>query len=160
MLGDRASALLLSVALAACGHPAQTPHGPTTAGPKPVTLAVLPAESSDFPAAAKAVTDALAHAHITGVDRTQVSKVSLEVVQLSIECVEPSPACYQFVARSLSADRILFAQIAPGPKRKQLKVTVSLFAMTDLFPHTAERVFASEQEATAKVGELLAEVTR
>jgi hypothetical protein len=152
----------MPVALAACGHPAVAPHtpGPPAAAPKLVTLAVLPAESDAFPSAAKAVTDALAHAHITGVDRTQVSKVSLEVVQLSIECVEPSPACYQAVGRSLSADRILFAQIAPGPKRNEIKVTVSLFAMTDLFPHTAERVFASEQEASAQVNELLTEVAQ
>lgn len=125
-----------------------------------VTLAVLPAESDAFPKAAKSVTDALSHAHVTGVDRTQLSKVSLEVVQLSIECVEPSPACYQQVARSLSADRILFAQLAPGPKRNEIKVTVSLYAMTDLFPHTAERVFASEQEASDKFSELLTEVAR
>jgi hypothetical protein len=147
------------VALAACGRPAPAPRTPGPA-PKVVTLAVLPAESVAYPAAAKAITEALSHAHISGVDRTQVSKVSLEVVQLSIECVEPSPACYQLVARSLSADRILFAQIAPGPKHDQLKVTVSLFAMTDLFPHTAERVFASEQEASEHAGELLTEVAR
>jgi hypothetical protein len=161
VLGERASALFVPVALAACGHPAAKPQRPDPGpAPKVVTLAVLPAESNDFPNAAKAITDALAHAHISGVDRTQVSKVSLEVVQLSIECVEPSPACYQLVARSLSADRILFAQIAPVPKSKELKVTVSLFAMTDLFPHTAERVFTSEQEASDKVGELLTEVAQ
>ena len=150
----------MPLALAACGHPAAKPQSPAPPAPKVVTLAVLPAESDSFPAAAKAVSDALAHAHVTGVDRTQVSKVSLEVVQLSIECVEPSPACYQLVARSLSADRILFAQIAPGPKQHQIKVTVSLFAMNDLFPHTAERVFASEKEASEKVGELLSEVAQ
>ena len=150
----------MPLALAACGHPATKPHDPAPPAPRVVTLAVLPAESDSFPTAAKAVSDALAHAHVAGVDRTQVSKVSLEVVQLSIECVEPSPACYQLVARSLSADRILFAQIAPGPKKSQIKVTVSLFAMTDLFPHTAERVFASEQEASEKVGELLSEVAQ
>ena len=159
MFGDRALAVFVPVALAACGSSAPRPSDPATPA-KVVTLAVLPAESAAYPTAAKAITDALSHAHISGVDRTQVSKVSLEVVQLSIECVEPSPACYQLVARSLSADRILFAQIAPGPKHDEVKVTVSLFAMTDLFPHSAERVFASEQEATDKVGELLTEVAR
>lgn len=148
-------------ALAACGgaptKPAQSTGGP---GPKLKILEVLPAESDAFPAAAKAVTDTLSRAHVAGVDRTQLSKVSLEVVQLSIECVEPSPACYQAVARSLSADRILFAQIVPGPKHKQLKVTISLFAINDPLPHSAEAVYASEQEAEQKVGELVTEVTR
>ncbi len=160
VLGDRAQAILALGALAACGGPAAKAKGPTGPAPKVVTLEVLPAESDAFPAAAKAATESLARARVTGVDRTQLSKVSLEVVQLSIECVEPSPACYQAVARSLSADRLLFAQIVPGPKRKQIKVTVSLFALNDPFPHSAERVFDSEQEATQKVGELVAEVTR
>ncbi len=150
--------MLVTAALGACGGGTAKPPAPPA--PKVVTLEVLPAESDAFPAAAKATTDSLSRAHVTGVGRTQVSKVSLEVVQLSIECVEPSPACYQAVARSLSADRILFAQIAPGPKRKQLKVTVSLFAVDDPLPHTAERVFASEQEATQKVEELVSEVAR
>lgn len=127
---------------------------------KVVTLAVLPAESDSFPNAARALTESLGRAHVAGVDRTQLSKVSLEVVQLSIECVEQSPACYQLVARSLSADRILFAQIARGPTHDQVKVTVSLFGLTDLFPRTAERVFASEQEAAEKANELVGEVAR
>jgi len=159
VLGARALVLLASGALAACGGAASKPV-PAAPAPKVVTLAVLPAESDAFPAAARATTDSLAHAHVTGVGRTQLSKVSLEVVQLSIECVEPSPACYQAVARSLSADRLLFAQIEPGRKRKQLKVTVSLFSLDDPLPHSAERVFASEQEAAQKVGELVGEVTQ
>jgi hypothetical protein len=149
--------LLAPVALAACGAPAKPVQPPA---PKVVTLAVLPAESDSFPKAAKAVTDGLSKAHVTGVDRTQLSKVSLEVVQLSIECVEPTAACYQAVAKSLSADRLLFAQLAPGPKRKQVKVTVSLFVVNDPLPHTAERVFTSEQEAEQKVGELVSEVAQ
>ena len=159
MFGGRAQTTLACAALAACGGAPRKPASTPPAG-KVVTLEVMPAESDAFPAAAKAVTDWLSRARVSGVDRTQVSKVSLEVVQLSIECVEPSAACYQAVARTLSADRILFAQIAPGPKKKQLKVTVSLFAINDPFPHSAERVFASEQEAEQKMGELVSEVTR
>ena len=150
--------LTASSMLAACGgHPPPPPPPPA---PKVVTLAILPAESDAFPAAAKAATDSLAQAHVTGVDRTQLSKVSLEVVQLSIECVESTPACYQAVGRSLAADRLLFAQIAPGPKKKQLKVTVSLFnvQVADA-PKTAEAVFKSEKEASAKIGDLVTEVT-
>jgi len=160
VFGDRALVVLAFGALAACGGGRATPATTTVPPPRGVILAVLPAESDAFPAAAKAATDSLSHAHVSGVDHTQVSKVSLEVVQLSIECVEPSPACYQAVARSLSADRLLFAQIVPGPKKKQLKVTISLFALNDPLPHSAERVFTSEQEATQKIGELVAEVAQ
>ena len=146
--------------LCGCGGHKPTPAAPPPA-PKVVTLAVLPAESDSFPVAAKAATDSLSRARITGVDRTQVSKVSLEVVQLSIECVEATPACYQAVGHTLSADRLLFAQIAPGPKRKQLKVTVSLFdvqATTE--PKTAAKVFTSEKDAEAGIDALVGEVIK
>ena len=158
MFGDRALHWLVFGVLAACGG--APPKPPPPPPPKVVTLEILPTESDSFPQAAKATTDSLAHVHVTGVDRTQMSKVSMEVVQLSIECVEATPACYQAVAHSLSADRLLFAAIAPGPKRKQLKVTISLFAPGDSQPHTAERVFATEKEATEKIGELVSEVAR
>ena len=146
--------------LAACGsHPPPPPQAPPP--PKVVTLAILPAESDAFPAAAKAATDSLAQAHVSGVDRTQLSKVSLEVVQLSIECVETTPACYQAVGRSLAADRLLFAQIAPGPKKKQLKVTVSLFdVQVAAPPKTVEAVYKTEKEASSKNRRAVTEVTK
>jgi hypothetical protein len=144
--------------LCACGG---HPPPPTPPAPKLVTLAVLPAESDAFPGAAAAATESLSHAHVSGVDKTNLTKVSLEVVQLSIECVEPTPACYQAVGRTLSADRLLFAQIAPGPKKKQLKVTVSLFdVQVAAPPRTAEATYVSEKEATTKIGDLVSEVTR
>lgn len=160
MFGERALAVLASGALVACVGRAKATTAPTAPAGKVVTLEVLPTESDAFPQAAKATTDWLSKARVSGVDRTQVSKVSLEVVQLSIECVEASPACYQAVARSLSADRILFAQIAPGPKRKQIKVRVSLFAIGDPLARSAEAVYTSEKEAEQKVGELVSEVTQ
>lgn len=145
--------------LCACGGHAPPPAAAPP--PKVVTLAVLPAESDSFPVAAKAATDSLSRAHVTGVDRTQVSKVSLEVVQLSIECVESTPACYQAVGKSLAADRLLFAQIAPGPKKKQLKVTVSLFdVQVATPPKTAEKVFTSEKDAESGIDALVTEVAR
>ena len=145
--------------LCACGGHSPPPVAP--APPKVVTLAVLPAESDTFPVAAKATTDSLSRAHITGVDRTQVSKVSLEVVQLSIECVEATPACYQQVGKTLAADRLLFAQIAPGPKKKQLKVTVSLFDVQVAGePKTAEKVFRSEKDAESGIDALVGEVAK
>lgn len=135
-------------------------HATPKPTPKPasVTLAVLPAESDKFPTAAQAITDLLTKATVAGVNHTQVSSVSLEVVQLSIECVEPSPACYEAVGKSLAANRLLFAQIA-GTKKK-VSVTVTLFDVDAKAPKTARKTFGSEKEATAGVADLVAEATR
>jgi hypothetical protein len=128
--------------------------------PKVVKLVALPAESEAFPKLARAATDSLSRAQVTGLGAAQVSKVSLEVVQLSIECVDPSAACYQAVGRSLTANGLLFAQIATS-KQRQLKITVTLFDVDAKAPRTkAEKVFASEDDATAGIAELVAEATR
>jgi hypothetical protein len=144
---------LLSL-VGAC-HPIRTRGG----GRGGVTLAVLPAESDAFPKAARAITDSLARADVSGVDSRQVSKVSLEVVQLSIECVEPTASCYAAVGKSLSANRLLFAQIEPGGK-KQLRVKVTLFDVDARNPRSAEKVFPNEKAASDGIGELVTEATR
>ncbi len=128
-------------------------------GVSKVTLAVLPAESDKFPEAAKAVSISLAGATIAGVDDKQVAGVSLEVAQLSIECVEHTVVCYTKVGRSLSANRLLFAEIAAEGK-KRLRVTVTLFDVDARKPHSARRVFANEKEASEKIDELVSEVSR
>jgi hypothetical protein len=157
--------VLAMVLLSACSHP-QRATAPTVAAtsppPAPITkakLVVLPAESDAFPRAARATTDSLVHTRLAGLV-SHISKVSLEVVQLSIECVDPTIECYNAVGRSLTANRLLFAQIAPV-KRRQVKVTVTLFAVGATAPAArAEKVFASEDEATAGIAELVAEATR
>jgi hypothetical protein len=142
--------------LAACRQPtpkAATEHKAVT------TLAVLPAESDRFPQVAEAITASLTNAAVTGIDRTEVSKVSLEVVQLSIECVEPTADCYEAVGKSLAANRLLFALLEPDGKRR-VRVTVTLFDVDSRAPKTAKKVFASEQDASAGVADLVAEATR
>lgn len=134
------------------------PMTPRKRGAGRVTLAVLPAESSKYPRAAQAITDSLAKANVSGVDRKQVSKVSLEVVQLSIECVEPTAECYAAVGRSLDANRLLFAELSGG--KRKIEVTVTLFDVDARSPKTAKKTFASEQAATAGVADLVAEATR
>lgn len=120
---------------------------------------MLAVESDRFPALAAAATTSLAKARVAGVDETKVSQVSLEVVQLSIECVEPTVTCYEAAGRSLAANRLLFAQIAPAKKRA-IKVTVTLFDVDTRTPRSREKVFASERDATAGMDGLVAEVTR
>ena len=111
--------------MTACGHARPEPIAPQSPRPA-VQLAVLPAESDSFPSAARAVSSSLAIAKVKGTDETKVSKVSLEVAQLAVECVEPTGACYEAVGRSMSANRLLFARIDGATKRK-LKVTVTLY---------------------------------
>jgi hypothetical protein len=147
------------VASVSCG-----PHkGPAAATPPPpaakIKLAVLPAESDKFPSAARAITDSLAAAQVTGIDERELSKVSLEVVQLSIECVEPTVGCYAAVGKQLAANRLLFAQIG-AEKKKKLKVTITLFDVDAAAPKSAERIFANEKEATAGIADLVAEALR
>jgi hypothetical protein len=126
-----------------------------------IQLAVLPAESDAFPRAAEAVSASLSSARIAGVDATAVSKVSLEVVQLSIECVDPVDACYKAIGKSMSANRLLFARIDPGANRRQLHVTVTLYDVdAGTAKRTAAKLFPSEDQAVAGAADLVAEATR
>ncbi|MGH2897376.1 MAG: hypothetical protein ACRDMZ_01780, partial [Solirubrobacteraceae bacterium] len=101
------------VTMSACTH-AGSPTTAAVATPsqrapaaRVVKLVALPAESAAFPNVARAATDSLSRAQVTGLGTAQVSKVSLEVVQISIECVDPSAVCYQAVGRSLTANGLL-----------------------------------------------------
>jgi len=155
------SGRLAVISLMACGHSRPEPQGPQTPAKPVVQLAVIPAESDTFPTAARAVSASLARAKVTGTDETKVSKVSLEIVQLSVECVEPTTACYEAIGRSMSANRLLFARIDSGATKRALKVTVTLFdvdAKTEV--RTAEKLFATEDEATTGAAALVDEVTR
>jgi hypothetical protein len=154
---------VISLMAMGCAHPAPpaAPSTPPAPPPSKIQLAVIPADSDAFPRAARAVSASLATARVSGVDDTMLSKVSLEVVQLSIECVDPTAACYEAIGRSMAANRLLFARIDGGATRRELKVTVTLFDVdAKAAVHTAQRAFATEDDATAGVAALVAEVTR
>lgn len=152
-------ALLTAVAAAVVGVVTPACVRPRPRGVETV-LAVLPAESDAFPAAAEATTRALTDAEVPGIARRRLSDVSLEVVQLSIECLEPTPACFAAVGRSLSAGQLLFAQLAKGPRRREVTVTVTLFDVPSEQPRTTAKVFPTERAAVAGVTALVEEVTR
>jgi hypothetical protein len=155
------SGRLAAISMMACGQPHPTPVAPAPPPPPKVQLAVIPAESDAFPRAAAAVSSSLATAKVTGVDEKRVTKVSLEVVQLSIECVDPTSACYAAIGRSMSANRLLFARIDGGAARRQLKITVTLFDVDAASAtRTHARVFETEDDATAGAAALVAEVAR
>lgn len=120
---------------------------------------MLPAESDTFPKIAKAATEALSHAKVAGVDESGTSKVSIEVVQLSIECLGPTVSCYDAAAKSLSANKILFAQIDTDGQKP--RITVTLFdRAAKSSPRTAEHTYATEAAAMAGLVGLVAEATR
>jgi len=154
--------LLLIMTLMGCpAAPSTTTTTPTGGGKR--TWAVLPAESDAYPIAARAATERLRRARLRGLDEPQVSKVSLEVVQLSIECVERTPACYERVGKSLipPANELLFAEIDEGPKKESVKVTITVFDVdTAQRKKAAIKVFASEEDVVWGVADVVAEATK
>ena len=153
-------AVISMMAMMACGHAPAAPVATATPAPR-VQLAVIPPDSDAFPRVAEALSASLRAAKVSGIDDKRVSRVSLEVVQLSIECVDPTSACYEAIGRSMSANRLLFARIDTAPPRRQLKITVTLFDVdAKAATRTQEKVFATEDDAAAGAAALVAEVAR
>src|SRR5688572_1590888 len=101
----RLGAVMVALSVA-CG-PKPAPVAPPAPKPTPAPekvrrLAVLKADSDRFPKVAAEINAATVGVYLLGVDETFRAEVSLEVVQLSIECVEDTPTCLQEVGSSLS----------------------------------------------------------
>jgi hypothetical protein len=151
--------------LGGCAHrpaPAIVPPPPPPPPPR-IKLAVLPIESEKFPDVAAALNSAFRGVRVKAVDDYFISKVTLEVVQLSIECVEPSSACYVAAGRSLSANKLLLGQVSAAGKRKRdksVRVTVTLFDVDAAEAvNVVDRVFKTPELAQAGIGELVASAT-
>jgi hypothetical protein len=165
--------LLLAGTLAGCGGGVKAKVVTPVASPRPVPrkgvepppvrtdvrLVVLPADWDKFPKLAAAMSAALADAKVAGVDNTVVTRASLEVVQISIECIDPSPECWGEAGRKLDANRVLFARLG-APIKKGVSATVTLFDVdAGAEIRSASRTWPSEAVALADVGGLVAEVT-
>jgi hypothetical protein len=145
--------------MAGCAHKAQKPE--PVYSPEAHRLVALPAESAAYPSAAERATDFLRRTRVRGFDPPELSKVSLEVVQLSIECVEPTAACYTAVGRSLAANQLLFAQFEDGPEPEQVRVSITLFDVDGAtMKKRARKVFDSEQDAVYGMREVVEEATK
>src|SRR5262245_50766785 len=83
--------------------PVVKPHVERPAMGRRMKLAVLPVESEQFPRVARGLNGVFQDVRMKGIDDYFLSRVTLEVVQLSIECVEPNSACYAAVGHSLGA---------------------------------------------------------
>ncbi|CAN5829982.1 hypothetical protein BH11MYX2_BH11MYX2_28910 [soil metagenome] len=155
-----ATALALSFAASACVPKAEPPPKPVYQ-PGKLVFAVLPAESPAFPIAARAATERLRRARVKGLGEPQISKVSLDVVQLQIECVEASNGCYERVGKELGANQLLFAEIANGPRPETIKVTITLFDVDGVTRRkAASKVFATEEDVVWGVADVVEEATK
>ncbi len=157
--------LVATMALAVgCAH-APAPQAEKTPPPTPaqarVKLAVLPVDADAFPQIAASLNNALHDVKVKGVDDYFLSKVTLEVVQLSVECVQSSNECYSAAGKSLSANKLLLGHIvAMGKKRrdKSVRVTITLFDVdTGEAANVVDRVFKTPELASQGAGDLVAE---
>jgi hypothetical protein len=148
--------LAASLVLAGCGS-AQKPAPARVQASPPARLVWLPVEPQVAPEVARAINDRLDHLQVPGTTSCSRAPVSLEVAQLAIECIEASEACYGKVARSVGADRVLWAELAAGqPPAKTIRVALVLFdAGAGTVVQRAERTFEGETEARAGIAELV-----
>ncbi len=153
--------LVATLIAVGCAH---TPPPRAAAPPPPrprIKLAVLPVDADTFPLIAASLNNALGAAKVGGVDDYFLSKVTLEVVQLSIECVQPTSECYGAVGKSLSANRLLLAHIAGVGKRrrdKTVRVTITLFDVdAGEASNVVDRVYKTPELASQGAQELVAE---
>ncbi len=155
-------AMIAALGVGCATTQAPPPRRPVAAGEAVrVKLAVLPIESDQWPRAARELNRLLRDVHVTGVDDYFLSKVTLEVVQLSIECVQPTSECYAAVGKSLSANKLLLGHVAAVGKRKRdksVRVTITLFDVDAAEAvNVVDRVFKTPDLAAQGASELVAE---
>lgn len=121
-------------------------------------LAVMPVESDNYPRLAKGINGVFHDIQVTGIDDYFLSRVTLEVAQLAIECVDVTNECWMAVGKSLTSDRLLLAQIQRPGKKKDRTVTLSVtyFDVSNGQPlHVANRSFKNEDEALRGMKDLI-----
>jgi hypothetical protein len=145
-----------------CAH-APSPRASAPPPPTPparTKLAVLPVDADQFPLVAEALNKALHDVKVAGIDDYFLSKVALEVVQLSIECVQATSDCYKAAGKSLAANKLLLAHITALGKRKKdktLRVTVTLFDVdTGEATNVVDRIYRTPEAASEGAGDLVA----
>jgi hypothetical protein len=120
--------------------------------PPPSRLAWMPLDGTDT-AVARALNDQMSRAKPAGTVSSTKAAVSMEVAQLAIECIQPTTDCYAAVARSLNADCLMWAQVAPADQK--IRVTVLLFDVRAGSTLKETGTFDGVQAARAGVAELV-----
>ena len=132
------------------------PRERAAASNTPVKLAVLPSDSLLFADVASALDRQLAEARPSGVGPMVRGKVSMEVAQLTLECVAPTDECYTQVGRFLQVDRLLWGSIARDPQSAGLRVTVVLLDVRrGAAVARAEEIFAKSDAAIGGLRKLV-----
>jgi hypothetical protein len=131
--------------------PAQTVRKP--APPPPQRLAWMPLDAFEGPVGA-AINDQMGKVRPPGTSASVKAAVSMEVAQLAIECIQPTPACYAAVGRSLNADRLLWAELEPSGDDKVV-VTIVMFDVEAGKSSRRAGTFADAQAAGAGVADLV-----
>lgn len=152
----------LVVVAVGCAHPQAARVEAPPPPPRPrVKLAVLPVDADQFPQIAASLNNAFRSIKIAGVDDYFLSKVTLEVVQLSIECVQASSDCYAAAGKSLSANRLLLGRVVPMSKKKKdksVRVTITVFDVDAGEAHNVvDHVYKSPELASQGAQDLTAE---
>jgi hypothetical protein len=154
-LGRQFGPLLVGcVAISCASSEKPAPAIVAKAAPPVAKLAWMPLDAFDAPVVARAVNDEMSRVKLSGTSPGVKAAVSMEVAQLAIECIQPTPACYRAVGHSLGADRLMWAQIDPAEEK--IRVTVVLF---DVGAGTEKRkvgTFDGVQAARAGVSDLVA----
>jgi hypothetical protein len=126
----------------------------------PVKLAVLPSDSLLFADIASALDRQLALAGLRGVASMVRAKVSMEVAQLTLECVSPTDECYAEVGRYLQVDRLLWGSITRDPRSTGVRVTVVLLDVRrGAAVARAEETFAQNDAAIGGLRKLVDRAT-
>jgi len=148
-----ASILLLCVGACASSTP---PPAATVrkVEPPPRRLAWMPLEAFEGPVA-QAVNDQMSRAKPRGTTSSTKAAVSMEVAQLAIECIQPTPPCYAAVGRSLNADRLMWAELDAAAPDEKIKITVVMFDVQAGKSSRRVGTFADLQAARAGVADLV-----
>jgi hypothetical protein len=154
------SASLLLVGLGACGSAPAPVKAVKKPELPPARLAWMPLDPFDAPTVAKAVNENMSRARPAGTIGSTKAAVSMEVAQLAIECIQPTPACYTAVGRSLNADRLMWAELDPSASDEKIKITVVMF---DVRAGTASRragTYDGVEAARAGAADLVAHASK
>ena len=146
--------LLLCVGACASSRPPPPVEIARKPAPPPRRLAWLPLDAFDGPVAL-AVNDQMSRVKPPGTGASTKAAVSMEVAQLAIECIQPTPECYAEVARSLGADRLMWAEVRPPSESDETIVTVVMFDVEVGKSSRRMGTFADEQAARAGVADLV-----
>jgi hypothetical protein len=154
--GPRLAASLLLLGLGACASTprpaAETARKPEP--PAPQRLAWMPLDTFDGPIA-QALNEKMSRTKPRGTTATVKAAVSMEVAQLAIECIQPTPACYAAVGRSMKADRLMWAELIGAASSEKIQITVVMFDVEAGKSSRRVGTFADVQAARAGVPELV-----